>query len=56
MRLTPSGEFVFLEINPAGQWLFIEDRTGQPITQAVARLLMEEDRARMAGVAGALPG
>jgi len=39
MRLTPDGRYVFLEINPAGQWLFIEGRTGQPITAAVARTL-----------------
>jgi len=39
MRLTPQGEYVFLEINPAGQWLFIEQRTGQPITAALAARL-----------------
>ncbi len=44
MRMTPVGEYVFLEVNPAGQWLFIEGRSGQPITAALARLL--HDRAR----------
>jgi len=39
MRLTPDGEYVFLEINPAGQWLFVEERTGQPIAQALAEYL-----------------
>lgn len=39
MRLTPDGEYVFLEINPAGQWLFIEQRTRQPITATLAKLL-----------------
>ncbi len=43
MRLTPDDEFVFLEINPAGQWLFIEERTGQPITQTFVRLLAEHE-------------
>lgn len=43
MRLTPSGEYVFLEINPAGQWLFIEERTGQPITQTLAEQLLAYD-------------
>lgn len=39
MRLTPEGDYVFLEVNPSGQWLFMEDRTGQAITKAcVARL------------------
>jgi hypothetical protein len=44
MRLTPDGEYVFLEVNPAGQWLFIEDRTGQPITAALAEHLLTSDR------------
>lgn len=34
---------VFLEINPAGEWRFVEERTGQPITQAMARYLMRLD-------------
>lgn len=44
MRVTPEGRYVFFEINPAGQWLFIEERTGQPITTAFANLLAEHDR------------
>ncbi len=39
MRLTPDGRYVFLEVNPAGQWLFMEGRTGQPISAAVAEVL-----------------
>jgi glutathione synthase/RimK-type ligase-like ATP-grasp enzyme len=39
MRLTDDGQYYFLEVNPAGQWLFIEQRTGQPIAQAHADLL-----------------
>ncbi|MGW2216032.1 MvdC/MvdD family ATP grasp protein [Nonomuraea sp. NPDC001684] len=34
--LTPDGEYVFLEINPNGQWAWIEDLTGLPISDAVA--------------------
>ena len=45
MRLTPEGEYVFLEVNTAGQWLFIEERTAQPITAAVADTLRAFDRA-----------
>jgi hypothetical protein len=44
MRQTPEGDVVFLEINPAGQWLFIEDRTAQPITRSVAELLARGGR------------
>jgi hypothetical protein len=39
LRETSDGRVFFLEINPAGQWLFIEERTHQPITAAVAHLL-----------------
>jgi glutathione synthase/RimK-type ligase-like ATP-grasp enzyme len=37
--LTPKGEYVFLETNPLGDWLFIEDRLDLPITEAVAAYL-----------------
>ena len=39
MRRTEAGEYVFLEVNPAGQWLFIEQRTGLPIAKALADYL-----------------
>lgn len=39
MRQTPAGDYVFLEINPAGQWLFVEQRTRQPISEALADAL-----------------
>lgn len=40
MVLTPSGEYVFLEINPNGQWGWIEDLTGLPIADAIVDLLL----------------
>jgi len=46
MRITPGGRVVFLEINPSGQWLFIEERTGLDITAAVAALLERLDRTK----------
>jgi glutathione synthase/RimK-type ligase-like ATP-grasp enzyme len=36
---TPCGEYVFLETNPFGQWLWIEDLTGLPISKAIADFL-----------------
>jgi glutathione synthase/RimK-type ligase-like ATP-grasp enzyme len=39
LRRREDGEHVFLEANPSGQWLFVERRTGLPITAAVAALL-----------------
>jgi hypothetical protein len=38
--LTPDGEYVFLEINPAGEYGWMEDATRHPITEAVADLLI----------------
>ena len=40
LRRTPDGRHVFLEVNPAGQWLFVEHATGLPIARAVARRLL----------------
>lgn len=37
--LTPEGQYVFLEVNPNGQWLWIEDRLGYPIAQDIASWL-----------------
>jgi hypothetical protein len=50
-RRTDDGRYLFLEANPAGQWLFLEDRTGQPITRAVADALVDAARASLASPA-----
>jgi hypothetical protein len=39
VRRTDEGEYYFLEVNPAGQWMFVETRTGLPISQAIADYL-----------------
>lgn len=44
LRRTPDDRYVFLEVNPAGEWRFVEERTGQPITHAVAELLTGLDQ------------
>ncbi len=44
MRVTPEGEHVFLEVNPAGEYLFISERTQQPIPAAIAASLERHDR------------
>ncbi len=41
---TPDGRYVFLEINPNGQYLWIEHDTGLPISAAVATLLANAGR------------
>lgn len=39
LKLTDSGEHVFLEVNPQGQFLYIEILTGLPISNAMAEFL-----------------
>ncbi|XVV10855.1 ATP-grasp ribosomal peptide maturase [Actinoplanes sp. CA-131856] len=39
--ITPDGDWVMLECNPAGQWLWLEQETGAPIAAALADLLTE---------------
>ncbi len=36
---TPSGEFVFLDLSPNGQWQWFAERAGLPIAQSIARAL-----------------
>jgi glutathione synthase/RimK-type ligase-like ATP-grasp enzyme len=40
--LTPDGEYVFIENNPNGQWLWLEHATGIRISEALLRLLTNE--------------
>lgn len=46
MILTPEGEYVFLELNPNGQWLWLEEELGIPLVASMADLLMTPLRAR----------
>jgi glutathione synthase/RimK-type ligase-like ATP-grasp enzyme len=39
MIVTPDGEFVFLELNPNGQWLWLELELGLPLVASMADLL-----------------
>lgn len=39
MIVTPAGAYVFLEINPNGQWRWIEDKTGLRISDALCEAL-----------------
>lgn len=39
--LTPKAEYTFLELNPSGQWAWIEHELGFRITESIARLLIE---------------
>jgi hypothetical protein len=37
----PNGEFVFLEVNPAGNWLWLEDRVNVPISDRLVAALLQ---------------
>lgn len=39
--VTPDGEWVMLECNPSGQWLWLQEETGVPIAAALADLLAD---------------
>lgn len=39
--LTPDNKYVFLEINPNGQWVWIEEKLGFPISEAIADWLFK---------------
>jgi hypothetical protein len=36
LRMTPDGAYFFFEVNTAGEFLYLEERSGQPIASAVA--------------------
>jgi D-alanine-D-alanine ligase-like ATP-grasp enzyme len=38
--VTPDNEWVVLECNPEGQWGWIEENTGLPIADAIAKYLL----------------
>jgi hypothetical protein len=39
--LTPDGEYIFLEVNPTGEWAWLEDRLELPMRDAFCRLFFE---------------
>jgi glutathione synthase/RimK-type ligase-like ATP-grasp enzyme len=56
LRLTPEGDYVFLEVNTAGEFLFVEQRTGQPIGRAIADWLIRPSSQSHAATASFHPG
>lgn len=49
LKQTPDGEFVWLEVNPQGQFLFLEPLTGLPLTRYFADYLIDAAQAGHAG-------
>ena len=43
MILTPEGEYFFLEVNPSGQYEWIENLTKLPISRSIAEALANTD-------------
>ncbi len=44
MLLTPDGRYIYLELNPLGQFGWLEGRTGAPLYRTLALLLIEGGR------------
>jgi hypothetical protein len=42
MKLAPDGEPVWLEVNPQGQFLFLEGLCGMPLTEIFADFLIRQ--------------
>jgi len=53
MIVTPDGEFVFLELNPNGQWLWLEHELGLPLVATMADLLTTHHTADVRGALSA---
>jgi glutathione synthase/RimK-type ligase-like ATP-grasp enzyme len=47
MVVTPQGDHVFLEVNPSGQWGWVERLAKAPISRSLAELLAQPDRLRI---------
>jgi hypothetical protein len=45
--LTPGGETVFLEVNPAGEWFWLERHAGLPLAREIAALLTDPSTQRV---------
>lgn len=41
LRVTPDGDYVFFEINTAGEFLYVQDRAALPIAEELAALLAQ---------------
>ena len=39
---TPAGEYVFLEVNPSGEWGMLERDLGLPVSEAIAEALLDD--------------
>lgn len=44
---TPAGEYVFLEVNPSGEWGMLERDLGLPISEAIAAALIQGSRSEI---------
>jgi glutathione synthase/RimK-type ligase-like ATP-grasp enzyme len=44
LRITPEGEVVFFEVNPQGQFLYVEILTGLPVSATLARYLLRHEQ------------
>lgn len=50
--LTPKNEYVFLETNPAGEWVWLEKELGLPISETLLNALVRNNESKQNGLAG----
>lgn len=48
MAVTDNEDYIFFEINPAGQYMWIDELAGSNISESIADLLMHPDKYRLA--------
>jgi hypothetical protein len=49
LRVTPDGQHVFLEVNPAGEYLFACEQTGQLVPRAISAPRCGSNKAATSG-------
>lgn len=54
LKQTPDGEFVWLEVNPQGQFLFLEGLTKEPLTEHFAEYFTQTEAGRHVAVVSSL--
>ena len=56
LKLSDEDVPAWLEVNPQGQFLFLEGLCGMPLAQIMAEFLIAEPDRDLAGVSGPIPG
>ena len=50
LLVTPGGRYVFVDLNSNGQWGWIENQTGLPLTETLVTLLEQGQKGEEGGI------